>query len=109
MKLLIVWKSDSYQDIDYFMLPYAINSKKKGWFEEVTVLIWGASAHYAKVYCKKHIEELIENNVNVLACKYCADQCRVTKKLETWGVEVFYAGEYLSEKMKDPEYKVITI
>ena len=109
MKLLIVWKSEHHQDVDYFMLPYAINSKKQGWFEEVNVLIWGASASYAKVYAKKQVQELIENNINVLACKYCADKCHATKKLEAQGVEVFYAGEYLSEKMKDPEYKVITI
>lgn len=110
-KLLIVWKSDSYHNIELFIKPFALNSKKKEWFHDVEVLIWGISSLRVKGFksAQNIVKEMISTGIKVGACKYCADKTRATKKLESLGVNVFYAGEYLSEKMKDPEYEVITI
>lgn len=110
-KLLVVWKSNNWKDVDYFITPFTINSKKNEWFSDVEVLIWGASADYIKasIKAKKVIREMIEMGIEVRACKYCADKVFATKKLEKIGVNVMYTGEYLSDKMKDPNYEVITL
>ena len=42
-KVVVVWKTENEIDIHNFVIPYVYNSKKQGWFDEVEVLIWGAS------------------------------------------------------------------
>lgn len=110
-KLVVVWKSDHDIDIHNFVIPYVLNSKKKQWFDDVELLIWGASQ-------KKVIEDqsvldkvrmIIQNNIRVLACKMCADNIQATKLLEENGVEVTYTGTYLSEQLISDHTKVLTI
>jgi hypothetical protein len=110
-KLLIVWKSDDYRNIDFFIAPFAINSKKNKWFHDVEVLIWGASADYCKVNvnAQQAIKDMVSIGIPVRACKFCADKVFATESLESIGVNVMYTGVYLSEKLKDPDYEVITI
>jgi hypothetical protein len=110
-KLLVVWKSNDYRNIDFFITPFALNSKKLEWFNDVEVLIWGASADYCKASRKSQnvIKEMIAIGIEVRACKFCADKVFATKRLEKIGVNVMYTGEYLSNRLQDPEYEVITI
>ncbi len=49
------------------------------------------------------------NEIKVSACKMCADNCGATEILESLGVEVLYAGIYLSDNLKDPDTEVFTI
>lgn len=110
-KLLLVWKSDNDIDIDNFITPFASNSAKQGWFDHVEVLIWGASTH--KILnddnAKSNVLKIIASGVKAYACKFCAEQVGASSLLESLGVTVVYTGVYLSEKLKDPEYEVITI
>ena len=110
-KLLVVLKSDDYRNIDYFITPFILNSKQNEWFHDVEVLIWGASADYCKASRKaqKRIKEMISLGIEVRACKFCADKVYATKKLESIGVNVMYTGVYLSDRLKDKDYEVITI
>lgn len=111
MKLLVVWKSDNDIDINSFITPFAVNSKKNNWMDDVEVLIWGASTDYIKdnVNAQEKVRKMIETGIKVKACKYCADQCSASKTLESLGVEVVYTGVYLSEKLNDVTYRVLTI
>ena len=111
MKLLIVWNSNNDHDIEYFIKPYAINSKKHNWFDDVEVLIWGKSTDKVKesALMVETINAMVETGITVNACKYCADQLSASHVLEDLGVIVDYTGVYLTEKLKDPEFKVITI
>ncbi len=110
-KLLIVWKSEHDIDINNFITPFSVNSKKHSWFDEVEVLIWGASAHKIKEdkNIQKIVTTMIEEGIDVYACKYCADQVEATATLESLGVTVMYTGVFLSDKLKDPLYEVITL
>ncbi len=110
-KLVVVWKSNIEADVHYFALPYAYNSKLKGWFDEVEVLIWGASQEMFRddPKVRKSVERLIKDGIKVVACKMCADHIGATELLEASGVEVIYTGVYLSDNQKDPEVQVITI
>lgn len=110
-KLLVVWKSDDYRTIEQFIAPFTINSKKQEWFDDVEVLIWGASTDYLKKNVKPRslVTKMIEQGIEVRACKYCSDTVKATDILLELGVNVMYTGVYLSDKMKDETYEVITL
>ena len=109
--LLVVWKSDNEIDINNFIMPYTFNSKRHGWFNDVELLIWGASQHKVaeSEEIQTKIKKIIESGIAVYACKFCADNLEVSEKLSSIGVKVEYTGVYLSEKMKDDTFEVITI
>lgn len=111
MKLLIVWKSDNEIDIHNFIVPYAYNSKKQDWFTDVEVLIWGASQEkiLEDTLIQQRIKNLVKNEIKTYACKMCADKVGATDILESLGVTVMYTGVYLTEKLKDPDFEVITL
>lgn len=89
---------------------YAFNAKKQGWWEEITVVIWGASAWLAgnNELVQLKIKELIGGGVKVEACKACADDLGVSSKLETLSVEVKYRGQPLTKVLKS-NAKLITV
>ena len=66
-------------------LVYPLNAAKKGWMDEVKVIIFGPSekvvASDAEVQAR--IKETLEQGVEVLACKWCADRMGITDLLST--------------------------
>lgn len=110
-KLLIVWKSENDVDINNFITPFAINSKKQNWFDEVEVLIWGASSDTLKENknAQKKLSDIVNQGIRVYACKFCSDNVGASDVLTSLGVNVMYTGAYLSDKLKDKECEVITI
>ncbi|SLM32065.1 conserved hypothetical protein [Desulfamplus magnetovallimortis] len=109
-KLHILWTNDNVITAEKMVFMYAVNSKKRDWWNEVTIIIWGATA--ILVSENKQIQQLIEEakleGVHITACKACADQLGVTEKLESLGIEVTYQGLPLTKILKDNE-KLITI
>lgn len=91
-------------------MMYATNSMLNHWWDEVTVIIWGATAKL--VAENKSIQGKIEvarqAGVHFSACKACADQLGVTDLLSSLGIEVVYWGEGLTEILKSGE-KLLTI
>ena len=110
-KLLIVWKTKEDTDIHHFVIPYAYNAKKHNWFDQVDVLLWGASQEKVKedTIIQQRVMNLIKNDITIYACKMCADNVGSTSVLEELGVQVMYTGVLLSDCLKDPDYKVITL
>jgi len=84
-------------------LVYPLNAAKNAWMDEVKVILFGPServaAHDAEV--QGRIQELLENEVEVLACKWCSDRMGVTEKLEEMGVQVEYVGSIISDLLKE--------
>ncbi len=111
MKLCVVWKSSNEIDVENFIFPYVYNSKLQKWFDDVEVLIWGASQHSVadSSEYKLKIKEFVSMGINVYACKMCADRLGVTETLESLGVNVVYTGVYLSNQLKDPNTEVLTV
>ena len=92
------------------VLMYAFNAKAKGWWSDVTLLIWGSSGDLliedAEVRTK--IAEMAEAGVNIIACKRCAENMGIAEKLEELEVNVVYTGEFLTAWLKSGK-KLITI
>jgi hypothetical protein len=108
--LYVLWTNDNPITAEKMVFMYTINSLKHGWWENVTLIIWGATAQLvsedANIQAK--IKEALDAGVHVTACKACADQLGVTETLENLQVEVKYWGQLLTEVLKNNE-KLLTI
>ncbi len=84
-------------------LVYPLNAAKKGWMDEVKVIFFGPSekvvASDAEVQAR--VKEILEQGVEVLACKWCADRMGITEKLEAAGIKVVYVGSVISDLLKE--------
>ncbi|AEV29957.1 hypothetical protein SpiGrapes_2181 [Sphaerochaeta pleomorpha str. Grapes] len=103
--LHILWTNDNVLTAENMVMLYAINAKKKNWWEEVTVIIWGATAKIAveDEKLRSLIQDGIESGVHFSACKACADKLGTTDQLLAMGVEVLYWGEPLTKLIKDAQ------
>ncbi len=109
-KLHILWTNDNFITSEKMVFMYGINSKRLNLWDEVTIIIWGATVKLVSE--NKQIQELIEESklegVHVTACKACADQLGVTTTLEGLDIEVIYQADPLTKILKDDE-KLLTI
>lgn len=109
-KLFILWTNADMITSEKMVMMYGINSMLKGWWKEVTLIIWGAPAKLAAEndIIQEKIKLAMASGVHVSACKACADQLGVTDRLLDLGIEVKYWGEGLTEILKEDE-KLLTI
>ena len=109
-KLYILWTNADPVTSDKMVMMYGINCKLYDWWEEVTILIWGATAKLAaeNVGIQERIKQALQAGVRVIACKGCSDQLEVSDRLEQLGVEVAYIGGELTRILKDDE-RLLTI
>lgn len=110
-RLCIVWKSEHPIDIHNFIIPYAYNAYVQGWFDDVHVIIWGASQQTVKdtPLIQERVKNLIKNGIQVYACRMCATNVEAVDVLLEIGVDVKYTGDLLSNYLKDPDTEVLTI
>ena len=101
--LYILWTNADLLAAHKMVFMYGLNSKIKGWWEEVTIIIWGATAKLVAedTSVQKKIKEMIDLGVKFSACKTCADQLNVAKNLESQGIEVIRWGEPLTKLIKE--------
>ena len=110
--LHILWTNDNPVTAENMVFMYATNALLKGWWEEVHLIIWGATV---KLICDDaKLQELLkkfhEAGGHVSACKRCAENLGYLAQIESLqGVdEVFYVGEVFTKILKDDE-KLLTI
>ena len=109
-KLNILWTTDNKDTVLNMLVMYATNSRLNGWWQEVNVIIWGASAKLVgtDTQIQAEVLEMLNHGITIEACKACSDNLGVTDKLTELGVNVRYMGEVLTNYLKSGE-KVLTI
>jgi hypothetical protein len=109
-KLNILWTTDNKDTVLHMLVMYATNSRLNGWWSEVNLIIWGASARISGTdkEIQEAISEMMEHGVTIEACKACCDRFEVTEKLTQLGVNVRYMGEALTSYIKSGE-KILSI
>jgi hypothetical protein len=109
-KLNILWTTDNKDTVLHMLVMYATNSRINGWWQEVNVIIWGASAKLVGTDSQIQAEviEMLNHRITIEVCKACCDNLGVTDKLTGLGVNVRYMGEALTTYIKSGE-KVLTI
>jgi hypothetical protein len=100
--LVVLWTSKDPEVARNMVFMYTKNSKLKGWWSEVKLIVWGPSA---KLLCtdtalQAELGELREAGVELLACKACSDRYGVSDKLIGLGVDVIYMGQPLTHYLK---------
>lgn len=108
-QLLIVWTSGDPDVAHKMVFMYAYNAQKNGWWDQVTLLVWGPSAKLSSEDSgiQESLQKMKEQGVELLACKGCADQYGISEKLEDIGITVKYTGTYLTDFIKSDK-KVIS-
>jgi hypothetical protein len=109
-KLNILWTTADPITSELMVFMYGINAKRLNWWEEVTIIIWGATAKLVQENEKMQelIKEAKQERVHISACKACAKQLDAIETLESLDVEVIYWGEPLTQIIKNGE-NLITI
>ena len=108
--LYVLWTNDNPVTAEKMVFMYTVNSLKHGWWEKVTLIVWGAPAKRvgedARIQAK--VREAMDAGVHVTACKACADQLGVTEALKGLGIEVKYWGAPLTELLKN-DHALLTV
>lgn len=108
--LYILWTNADETTFDKMVAMYARNAKIERWWDEVTLIIWGATAKLAadSELVRQRVAELLQVGVEVSACKACAVQLGVAEGLEGQGIDLRYWGEGLTSILKDGE-RLLTV
>ena len=100
--LNLLWTNADPATSHHMVMMYATNSMLRGWWDEVTVIVWGATAKYAAE--DEDIQEKIRMAMHVgvkfSACIACAENLGVKKALEDMGMEVIAWGEPLTRLLQ---------
>lgn len=101
-KLLVVWSSGDRDVALNMVFMYTTNAKRKGWWENIRLLIWGASSKLLSEdkELQQEIQKMKDAGIELLACKACADRYGVSETLQGLGVDVKYMGVGLTEMLK---------
>jgi hypothetical protein len=109
-KLVILWTTADQETAERMVFMYARNSKIRGWWEEVCLVVWGASQ---RLLCEspalqEELAKFQEAGGEVQACLACAELYGLTEKLRGLGIKVKRMGEPLTRYLKQG-LKVISI
>ena len=102
-RLVVVWSSGDPGVAHNMCFMYTLNSKKRGWFDDVTLIIWGPSASLlvSDESLQEEIRTMMDVGVRVMACRKCAENYGVQDQLVNMDVESIYIGETLSNMIKE--------
>jgi len=108
--LYVLWTNDNPITAEKMVFMYTVNSLLHGWWEKVTLIIWGAPAKLVSENAdiQRKVKEALDAGVHITACKACADQLGVSDDLEKLGIEVKYWGAPLTEILANNK-KLLTI
>ena len=78
---------------------YTLNSRLKGWWEDITFIIWGPSAHLIRhdYELQQYLQTIKEQRVKIEACITCANMYGVAQDLLDMGVDVKAMGPFLTQ------------
>ena len=109
-KLLVLWTSPDREVALKMAFMYTKNSKLKGWWDEVKLLVWGPSAKLLAEdqELQAYVKVMMDTGIEVFACKACSDRYGVSDILEGLGVNVFFVGERFTELLKS-DWKVLSL
>ncbi len=110
-KLAVLWTSGDLEVAQNMVFMYSKNAKKHGWWEHVQLIVWGASSRLLSENedLQKEVSVMLEEGVEIVACKACAENYGVAADLAAMGIEVKYMGQPLSQYLKDPRWETLSI
>lgn len=94
----ILWTTDNKETSLNMVCLYAHNAKLKGWIEDVTILVWGASQQLINndKEIQEKVKQMAQDGVKIVACQKCSENLGVKDSLVSCNIDVFYTGELLT-------------
>ena len=107
--LVVLWTSGEKDVFTKMVNIYTLNAKKRGWFDDITLIVWGPSAKLlaGDEELQGMITQLYDNGIVLEACIWCTNQYGVTEDLKGLKIDVKGMGVPLSAYIKDPTKEVI--
>ena len=107
-KLVVVWSSGEREVALRTVLLYTYKSITQGWWQDVTLIVWGPSAKLLleDSLVRNFLQKNIDSGVKVVACKSCSDDYEATEELTGMGIEVRYVGELTTKYIKSGRYVI---
>ena len=101
-KLMVLWTSGDRDVALKMVFMYTYNAKKSDWWKEIRFVIWGPSSLLLSVdkELQDYIKKMMDEGVIVEACKACADLYGVSDKLASFGIDVKYMGQPVTDMLK---------
>lgn len=108
-KLAVLWVSGDRDVAEKSCLMYTHAAKRNGWFDEVVLIVWGASSRLLAEdhEIQKKVKEMIKDGVILEACIACSNMLGVTEELKGLGIDVKGMGLPLTNYLKEG-YHVLT-
>jgi len=109
--LVVLWTDDNMTTFENMIFMYTYNSKKREWWDKVTLIIWGSTTELAAKNdnVRNKLKDMMDIGIQVRACKACAENLNAVKSLEDLGIEVLYIGKDLTEYLKNDNCKVLSL
>ncbi len=109
-RLIVLWASGDREVALKMVFMYTFNAKDKGWWKDITLIVWGPSARLLSEdeTLKSYIVKMREAGIKLEACKACADMYGVSRDLEELGIEVKYMGTPFTDYLKGKS-RIITL
>jgi len=100
--LTVLWTTSDREVALSMVFMYTLNAKLKGWWQHVTLIVWGPSSKLLSVdtELQEYVASMKDAGIRLLACRRCAEMFGVADRLEALGLEVKYMGEPLTELLK---------
>jgi len=101
--LVVIWSSGDKEVALSMAFMYTLNSKLRGWWKEVTLIVWGPSAKLLSedIELQDYINKMKEAGVVLEACISCSNIYHVSKKLVGLGIDVKSMGIPLTDYLKE--------
>ena len=102
-KIVILWTSGDREIALNMAFMYGFNAKDRGWWKDVTLVVWGPSAKLLSedAELQEYIRKMKDAGVELQACLRCAEAYGVVENLEQMGIETIKMGIPLTEYLKE--------
>jgi hypothetical protein len=107
--LVVLWSSGDPEVAEKACLMYASAAKKRNWFKEVILVVWGPSERLLaeNQILKDKVAAMKKDGVIVEACVACSNMYDVTNQLKVCEVDVKGMGVPLTTYLKRG-YKIVS-
>ena len=107
-KLVVMWTSGDKDVAEKMVFMYVYNAKKRGWWKDVTLIVWGPSSKLLSEDegLQDYVKNMQAEGVILKACKACADMYGVSDKLAKLNIDVKYMGVEFTDYIKEGRHVI---